>query len=137
MVHQNALVLSDALRQQLENGGGTKETTRAIRANLGQNFVEYCRRREDAWCIDTTTAPAWWSSTENGAPRNMEELCSENGDNILGNFFKNWLWEMQVGQSSVNVATRSLLSRSARRMRMVARSWTSPSSTRLLPLGAT
>ena len=94
MVHQNALVLSDALRQQLENGGGTKETTRAIRANLGQNFVEYCRRREEAWCIDPTTALAWWSSTESGAPRNMEELCSENGDNILGNFFKNWLWSV-------------------------------------------
>jgi hypothetical protein len=97
MVHQNALVISDSLRKHLENGGGTKETTRAIRANLGQNFVDYCERREDAWCTDPTTAPAWWSSEEHGAPRNMEELCSGNEDKMIGNFFKNWLWEMQVG----------------------------------------
>ena len=41
MVHQNPLVLDDAQRKVLESGGGTAETTRAVRATVGKNFEDY------------------------------------------------------------------------------------------------
>ena len=44
------------------------------------------------------SAPEWWDGNERGDPRFMEELVMDS--RILGNYFKNWLWEMQVKKYS-------------------------------------
>ena len=98
MVHQNALVISEETRQDLEDGGGTKSKTRAVRATFGLNFVAYCESREEAWCTAPLPSPAWWVQKEGelGGPRTMAELCHEVNSELLGRYLKNWLWEMQV-----------------------------------------
>ena len=47
MVHQNPLVLDEEQRRVLENGGGTSETTNALRMVIGKNFEEYCVYHEE------------------------------------------------------------------------------------------
>ena len=98
MVHQNSLVISEETRQDLEDGGGTKSKTRAVRAIFGLNFVAYCDGREEAWCTAPLSSPVWWMQKEGelGGPRTMAELCLELNSELLGRYFKNWLWEMQV-----------------------------------------
>ena len=98
MVHQNALVISEEIRQDLEDGGGTKSKTRAVRATFGLNFVAYCESREEAWCMAPLASPDWWLLKKGllGGPRTMAELCHEANCELLGRYFKNWLWEMQV-----------------------------------------
>ena len=95
MVHQNPLVLDDAQRKVLESGGGTAETTRAMRAIIGKNFEEYTVLREEGWCKSPETAPGWWSN-EAGKPRSLDELVGDECLPVFRGYLKNWLWEMQV-----------------------------------------
>ena len=95
MVHQNPLVLDDAQRKVLESGGGTAETTRAIRATVGKNFEDYCDAREEGWCKEPETAPIWWSNAA-GKPRSLEMLSDDQCLPVFRGYLKNWLWEMQV-----------------------------------------
>ena len=69
-------------------------------------FVEFCVNfeqnilsREEEWCKLHYSAPEWWDGNERGEPRFMEELVMDS--RLLGNYFKNWLWEMQVEKYSL------------------------------------
>ena len=91
MVHQSSLVISKDTRHDLEDGGGTKSKTRALRASWVLNFVTYYRgAREDAWCADPPSSPMF---LKEGAPDHDQALPQ---DQQLGHYFKNWFWEMQV-----------------------------------------
>ena len=98
MVHHSTLALSTAQRKCLEEGGGTKETTNILRKTYGVNFEQYILSREEEWCKLPYSAPEWWDGNERGEPRFMEELVMDS--RLLGNYFKNWLWEMQVKKYS-------------------------------------
>ena len=102
MVHQSAFALSAEQRKCLEEGGGTRETTRVLRETYGGNFEQYMLSREEEWCRQPHSAPEWWSRNDRGEPRFMLELVADS--RLLGIYFKNWLWEMQVGVIFVNRA---------------------------------
>ena len=95
MVHQNPLVLNEGQRKVLESGGGTAETTRAVRLTIGKNFEDYCSAREEEWGKPLENAPDWWSNAD-GRPRSMKELVSDQCLPVFRGYLKNWLWEMQV-----------------------------------------
>ena len=99
MVHQNPLVLDKEKRDQLENGGGSKAVTRAIRESIGNNFVVYCENAEKVYARDLHTAPSWWTpgkEEDKVVVRTMDQVASVNNSVILGYYAKNWIWEMQV-----------------------------------------
>ena len=58
-------------------------------------FVEFCVNFEQ---YILRSAPEWWDGNERGEPRFMEELVMDS--RLLVNYFKNWLWEMQVKKYS-------------------------------------
>ena len=62
------------------------------------NFEQYILSRDEEWCKLPYSAPEWWVWNERGEPRFMEELVMDS--RLLGNYFKNWLWEMQVKKCS-------------------------------------
>ena len=62
------------------------------------NFEQYILSREEECCKLPYSAPEWWVWNERGEPRFMEELVMDS--RLLGNYFKNWLWEMQVRKYS-------------------------------------
>ena len=95
MVHHSSLVLNEEQRKVLESGGGTAESTRAVRATIGKNFEEYCDAREEEWCKSPENAPDWWSNAD-GNPRKVNELVSDQCLPVFRGYLKNWLWEMQV-----------------------------------------
>ena len=95
MVHQSAFALSAEQRKCLEEGGGTKEATKVLRGTYGGNFEQYILSREEGWCRQPQIAPEWWSGNDRGEPRFMLEVNADS--RLLGIYFKNWLWEMQVG----------------------------------------
>ena len=99
MVHQSAFAQSAEQRKCLEEGGGTRETTRVLRETYGGNFEQYMLSREEEWCRQPHSAPEWWSGNERREPRFMLELVVDS--RLLGIYFKNWLWEMQVGVTFV------------------------------------
>ena len=96
MVHQDPLVLSADTRTDLENGGGTKDSTKATREAIGLNFVVFCERSEASYAADPASAPDWWSGSPMGEPRTMKEISVRESAGILGNYAKTWIWEMQV-----------------------------------------
>ena len=95
MVHQNPLVLDEEQRRVLENGGGTSETTNALRLVIGKNFEEYCVYHEEEWCKKPLEAPDWWTNAA-GKPRKVEELLLDECLPVFSGYLKNWLWTMQV-----------------------------------------
>ena len=95
MVHQNPLVLDEEQRRVLENGGGTSETTNALRMVIGKNFEEYCVYHEEEWCKKPLEAPDWWTNAA-GKPRKVEELLLDECLPVFSGYLKNWLWTMQV-----------------------------------------
>ena len=98
MVHQNPFVLTEEKRKVLETGGGTKEATKAIRKGFGNNFVAYCETREEAFLTNPENAPEWWGAPEGEGrePKSMAGVAIEQNAQLLGTYFKNWLWEKQV-----------------------------------------
>ena len=96
MVHQDPLVLSAATRTDLENGGGTKDATKATREAIGLNFKVFCERSEYAYAADPASAPDWWTASATGEQRGMKEIAVRENSGILGNYAKTWIWEMQV-----------------------------------------
>ena len=89
------LVLDEEQRRVLENGGGTSETTNALRMVIGKNFEEYCVYHEEEWCKKPLEAPDWWTNAA-GKPRKVEELLLDECLPVFSGYLKNWLWTMQV-----------------------------------------
>ena len=73
---------------------------RLLRETNDTHFKQYILSREEEWCRQPQSAPEWWSGNERGEPRFMLELVVDS--RLLGIYFKNWLWEMQVGVTFVN-----------------------------------
>ena len=102
MVHHSSLVLNEEQRKVLESGGGTAETTRAVRATIGKNFEEYCDAREEEWCKSPENAPDWWSNAD-GNPRKVNELVSDQNVISVANFVS-----VLNGQNHSNFANLSV-----------------------------
>ena len=75
MVNHGRFVLTEEKKTEMEEGGGTKESTKVIRKAIGANFVQYVADREAMWCGDSSQAPNWWTPPEGlGAPRREDEV---------------------------------------------------------------
>ena len=97
MVNHGRFVLTKEKKTEMEEGGGTKESTKVIRMNIGANFVQYVADREAMWCGDSSQAPNWWTPPEGlGAPRAVEEIATLDNYCLVGYYARDWLWEAQV-----------------------------------------
>ena len=97
MVKHQRLLLSEEKKAEMERGGGTKESTRAIRKAVGADFVEYLEQREAGWCGDTSEAASWWRPPGGlGAPRKVEEIASMDDAWLISHFARDFLWEAVV-----------------------------------------
>ena len=97
MVNHGRFVLTEEKKTEMEEGGGTKESTKVIRKAIGANFVQYVADREAMWCGDSSQAPKWWTPPGGlGAPRTVEELATLDNCCLMGYYARDWLWEAQV-----------------------------------------
>ena len=97
MVNHSSFVLTEERKTEMEESGGTKDSTKVIRKAIGANFVQYVEEREAMWCGDSSSAPSWWTPPEDlGAPRTVEEIATRENSWLVGHYARDWLWEAQV-----------------------------------------
>ena len=97
MVNHSRFVLTEEKKTEMEEGGGTKESTKLIRKSIGANFVQYVEDREAMWCGDSSEAPSWWTPPVGlGAPRPVEVIATLDNSRLVGYYARDWLWEAQV-----------------------------------------
>ena len=97
MVGHFRLVLTEEKKAAMEEGGGTKESTKTMRKSIGSNFQQYVEERESWWCGDSGEAASWWTPPGGlGAPRRVEEIATLENAWLVGHYARDWLWEAQV-----------------------------------------
>ena len=61
MVGHCRFLLTEEKKAEMEEGGGTKESTKVMRKTIGANFQQYVEEREAWWCGDPREAASWWT----------------------------------------------------------------------------
>lgn len=97
MVKHKRLLLSEEKKAEMERGGGTRESTKAIRKAVGAQFMEFVEEREAGWCADPSQAANWWTPPGGlGEPRKVLELATLDTACLISHFARDFLWEAVV-----------------------------------------
>ena len=72
-----------------------------LRETNDTHFKQCILSREEKWCKEPRSAPDWWLGKERGQPKFMEELRVIDS-RLLGIYFKNWRWEVQIWEIFVS-----------------------------------
>ena len=97
MVGHCRFLLTEEKKAEMEEGGGTKESTKVMRKTIGANFQQYVEEREAWWCGDPREAASWWTPPGGlGEPRRVEEIATMDNAWLVGHYARDFLWEAQV-----------------------------------------
>ena len=83
--------LDPEVRAALENNGGTKEATKALKESIGKNFAAFVESSEADYFQAPLKAPQWWwKPVHSGVslPRKINDFGLAEESGILGEYWR-------------------------------------------------
>ena len=82
--------MDPAVRSALEQNGGTKETTKALKEGIGSSFSSFVENSEIEHVESPQSAPSWWIGAS--SPRKIGDLNRPDLCRMLGEYWRDRIY---------------------------------------------